>query len=332
MLNVISNLGGLAPTIAITLIFLSSFFVVKAISKVNAGHKLLINNWIASVISIFVTLILIVVWAFVDKFADSDFSNSVAEWGATGDFFGGMLNPILAFASFIAVLYTLNIQSKQLEVSRKELEATRKELALSREAQQQSSITLAGQLEVNRSQKFYDIFYKMLVDIERFDFKEIYQDGYSYNNFYKRTQMLGRSENDIGILIEMIGLISKEYNIHKSVHEICGDIFIFVEESEISESDKSYCFRRIQVLISEYLAYLLAAYFNVIMQDFSNDGYVEKVFKIIKKRKLLRSACFTSTPSEIFIEFNNSAGLMLPISILGYEEEDIGVVGLRWQN
>ena len=48
-------------------------------------------------------------------------SNTMAEWGQMGDFFGGMLNPILAFASFIALLYTIRIQSEELRLTTKEL-------------------------------------------------------------------------------------------------------------------------------------------------------------------------------------------------------------------
>ncbi len=49
-------------------------------------------------------------------------SSSPAEWGQMGDFFGGMLNPILAFASFIALLYTIRIQSEELRLTRREFE------------------------------------------------------------------------------------------------------------------------------------------------------------------------------------------------------------------
>lgn len=44
----------------------------------------------------------------------------IGAWGPVGDFFGGMLNPILAFASFIALLYTIRIQSEELRLTREE--------------------------------------------------------------------------------------------------------------------------------------------------------------------------------------------------------------------
>lgn len=49
--------------------------------------------------------------------------NEAAMYGQMGDFFGGMLNPVLAFASFIALLYTIRIQSKQIANSQSEQQA-----------------------------------------------------------------------------------------------------------------------------------------------------------------------------------------------------------------
>jgi hypothetical protein len=47
-------------------------------------------------------------------------SQHLQYFGQVGDFFGGMLNPVLAFASFIALLYTIRIQSEELRLTREE--------------------------------------------------------------------------------------------------------------------------------------------------------------------------------------------------------------------
>lgn len=46
-------------------------------------------------------------------------SSDNAVWGTFGDFFGGTLNPILAFVSFLAVIYTVAIQNKQFKTNEK---------------------------------------------------------------------------------------------------------------------------------------------------------------------------------------------------------------------
>ena len=73
-------------------------------------------------------------------------------WGQFGDFFGGTLNPVLSFLGLIALVLTLALQSRQLELtktevehSRLELEATRAELVKSSEAQQATATALAEQ-------------------------------------------------------------------------------------------------------------------------------------------------------------------------------------------
>lgn len=53
-------------------------------------------------------------------------------WGTFGDFVGGILNPILAFLSFIALLFTVALQSRDLKVSNETLKETKLELEQSR--------------------------------------------------------------------------------------------------------------------------------------------------------------------------------------------------------
>ncbi len=67
---------------------------------------------------VLIGLIAVVLLAYLDMFSKSKFSTDPAAWGQAGDYFGGMLNPIFAFASFIALLYTIQIQSKQIRDTR----------------------------------------------------------------------------------------------------------------------------------------------------------------------------------------------------------------------
>ncbi len=58
-----------------------------------------------------------------------------------GDYFGGLLNPLIAFLAFGALLYTIHIQ-------REELKATREELARSVEQARAMNVTAAKQAEL----------------------------------------------------------------------------------------------------------------------------------------------------------------------------------------
>jgi hypothetical protein len=75
-----------------------------------------------SLAAIIVLLIMLLIGSYIDTFRNQPISKDPAQWGQMGDFFGGMLNPILAFASFIALLYTIRIQSEELRLTREEFQ------------------------------------------------------------------------------------------------------------------------------------------------------------------------------------------------------------------
>lgn len=69
---------------------------------------------------------------YIDQFGTTR-SNSHETWGQFGDFIGGVLNPLLAFLSFVLLLLTIRLQRKSLETSNEELRLSRTELVESRE-------------------------------------------------------------------------------------------------------------------------------------------------------------------------------------------------------
>lgn len=96
------------------------------------------------------------------SFKDFSFIADTEKFGQFGDFIGGTLNPILAFLSFMALLYTIKIQMDELKLSREELEATRKELEGSRIAQQEQSESLKLQNEATKLQMFENTFFQLI--------------------------------------------------------------------------------------------------------------------------------------------------------------------------
>jgi hypothetical protein len=82
-------------------------------------------------------------------------STNRADWGTTGDFFGGALNPIFAFLGLIMLLATL-FQSQR------ELSLTRKELELSRKAAEESEKALTDQAYTQKQQRFENTFFALL--------------------------------------------------------------------------------------------------------------------------------------------------------------------------
>lgn len=110
---------------------------------------------ISKIVALAVIVLIVIFGVYIYKFGTLSFSNSHEAWGQFGDYIGGTANPIFGFLSFIALILTLGIQNRQLQVSaielelsRKELEMTRIELARSATAQEASEKALREQAEV----------------------------------------------------------------------------------------------------------------------------------------------------------------------------------------
>ncbi len=107
------------------------------------------SKWFYALVATVICFIGILVILYYKAIWLPGFTDHPAAYGQMGDFFGGLLNPVLAFASFMALLYTIQIQSKQLEISANELKETKEEIAASRKAQEDLSNTQLTQLFEN---------------------------------------------------------------------------------------------------------------------------------------------------------------------------------------
>lgn len=105
-------------------------------------------------------ILLTIILTFITSFHSVPFVKDVGVWGALGDYFGGILNPILGFASFIALLYTIRLQSKELAM-------TREELARSADASEKSGKALSSQLRTLERQAFENTLFKFFDTVER---------------------------------------------------------------------------------------------------------------------------------------------------------------------
>ncbi|BAK71956.1 hypothetical protein [Arcobacter sp. L] len=123
-------------------------------SKEKNSSKLNFLNLILG-FAIFLFIALLVFYFF--NIFDLD-TTKKADWGTFGDFIGGTLNPIFALFSLFAIIYTIKIQTEELELSREELRETKEELKESRIAQQEQSESLKLQNEATKLQMFENTF------------------------------------------------------------------------------------------------------------------------------------------------------------------------------
>lgn len=118
----------------------------------------------ASLLSIMIIASIIILSVFSAYFLNFNdrISTSNSDWGTFGDFIGGTLNPILSFLGLIALLLTISLQSKELELTRNELELTRNELERTASAQEKTEAVLGEQSKTQIRQQFEGTFFALL--------------------------------------------------------------------------------------------------------------------------------------------------------------------------
>ncbi|MGL4476173.1 MAG: hypothetical protein ACRCT7_17220 [Shewanella sp.] len=71
------------------------------------------------------------------------------QFGQFGDYLGGVLNPILGFATVVLLVVSLKLQMNELALARKEMMAANVEASLSREAMQAQVAHLDKEAKLN---------------------------------------------------------------------------------------------------------------------------------------------------------------------------------------
>lgn len=120
----------------------------KEVSFLNFEESIFLKVLAFIVFSLFIYLILRI---FSNYFLIYDVPTDKGELGTLGDYIGGILNPVFAFVSFMALLYTIYLQRREMALSRKELNDTRK--------------VMNEQLKTQSLQQFDSLFFPMLNEL-----------------------------------------------------------------------------------------------------------------------------------------------------------------------
>lgn len=63
----------------------------------------------------------VVVAVYILKFRENKVSNDPSNWGAFGDYFGGLVNPIVGLTTVILIIYSIGVQRRELRASIEEM-------------------------------------------------------------------------------------------------------------------------------------------------------------------------------------------------------------------
>jgi len=119
-----------------------------------------------------------------------------SSFGGFGDFFGGMLNPIFTFLTFIGLLITIVLQRRELGLTRAELK--------------NSSKALIDQSETLRKQRFEDTFFALFSQ-----HNEVLKDVASVKDLANKSKIgfvLSECFSDYRGLVVARGVMVNDYN------------------------------------------------------------------------------------------------------------------------
>ena len=104
-----------------------------------------------------------------------------SEWNEFGDFIAGAAGVIVTTLTFLALLYTIHIQSTELALSRNELRLTREELELNRGEIAKSAKALNEQVDAINTQNFERTLFESLSYLsqltEQFEWRSPVEDS-----------------------------------------------------------------------------------------------------------------------------------------------------------
>ncbi|WP_306095776.1 putative phage abortive infection protein [Qipengyuania flava] len=138
-------------------------------------------------------------WVGANKF-------STEEWNEFGDFIAGAAGVIITTFTFLALLYTIHIQSTELALSRNELSLTRDELALNRGEIAKSGKALRDQVETIKVQNFERTLFESLNFLsklsEQFEWRSPVEDAprTGVSAFFAMYHQIGHPSVALGAL------------------------------------------------------------------------------------------------------------------------------------
>lgn len=181
--------------------------------------------WVGTAIGLFAVVLTI---GFI---AAAFIPDAFASFGEFGDFVGGLANPLLAFMGYLALLYTIKVQTDELALSREELTLTREELERSASALEEQVATSERQ---RLSQSFFDLFemYKSVVNEVAYGNGETRTTGKAAleKHIYSFTPPFGKDEWSL----------TKVQDAHDSLNSKLGSYFRIIYRllSFLSENGK----------------------------------------------------------------------------------------------
>lgn len=245
----------------------------------------------------------------------------LSDLGPFGDFFGGMLNPILSFCTFMALLMTIVLQQKELSLTRKELSETQKATRDSAETLKEQSISI-------KLQNFENTFFNMLnlyfslksrlnqnpPKVENINYK-IDNIEYKFNakeyekDIKSREEGIPRINYILFLYLNEANRFPKEFR-NIPTEKIEEEIKLKYKKNQLNDTKNLYIY--FTNVYGKHLNHLMRTIYHIVNFVDKNDNIKNKKFYV----NLLRSQIDISETSLIFYNAISKYGEnMLPLLI-----------------
>ena len=213
----------------------------------------------------------IIIYAFSKTGLEFEIS-SAGDMGAFGDFFGGVLNPTFTLLGLLALLSTIRIQSKALQVSSEELLNSRKELELTREELSRSTLAQQEQSESIKLQNFENTFFNMIdlhnSNISNLILTQYLQPSSRIQYYFINNKPVSLKDN-------------KDYNSKKAIAQL---VSIFKQyNKDYNENDivlsYEYFYKEYEEILSHYFDTIYQILYFIKQNENSNKSQYSNLFR-----------------------------------------------------
>lgn len=211
----------------------------------------------------------------------------IAALGQIGDFFGGLLNPLISMAALVFIMAGFYTQRNAFELQKEELELTREELKKSAEA-------LEKQNETIKLQRFETTFFNLIQDIRSPDSSLI--TAFFALSDKELTGLLSRSEINHGDMAKEVRnkLSISSYNSWKQIFTKACFLFKFVEVSAGLKNKNLYFEMAKNLLPAIFINYYFLVY--VTENRDKNNKSLPKTIDFANKYGIFSSSGFYYEP------------------------------------
>jgi len=185
---------------------LGALIVVIFVSNMKNTEKYKLPLLIKTIILTAFLIVLAVISVYIIQFGDFGNFGNQEKFGLFGDYIGGLTNPILTFLTVVLLIWSVQIQVKELNATREELEETRKvhsqQFSLNKEESIRKQLHDDSNLYIKNCEELMDKPIFQVTPVRGIEARIISVNDTFKNSLYYDEPIVGNLINDFPSLLE----------------------------------------------------------------------------------------------------------------------------------